>query len=1440
MILYQEYTRAYNAYSAALQLSPVGPSSHVFLSNRAAALLSLKRYNAAATDARRAIALAPTFGKAHARLGQALYFLKDYAGAVAAYEDAIRFQPENEVTQTYLEKAKKKLEKQSRKTRGEEVSVDASSSAMHYTPSVATDTNHTSGIVQGYQAPREALAAAVATKPYAMAIPATEDPDFAEALRIQQRANAYLANKEYKAAIEEYTAALFLVPDDPILSPDLHLGRAHALNGSRRHERAKNDAVLAIKLQPSPAAYSTLAKSLFYMKEYRSAIEAFHRCMEMLPPGESLGMFDKAYLQKAEAALEEEEASLRLAGQVHGGASVMSNRSVVPKLAPPRFVPREEAIQSTPNLPPMPKDWPQQSPRSPSAFKVGPERDVVFLSESLGIKLNRGSDGMVRVLWVAPASASSPVARQGKIDVGDVVREAAGVDLRRPITNIMWGDTVALIKMAPRPITLTVAKELSEVPPAVVDEMKKASSPRPSPSSTDEPVSKEQQHVSLTDAADAVSIPATDNEATLIAAGTAEENVVEQVPADPESAVVGSEETMENDGVETEEPGKAGVDAEKTSDDIAAELPEAKEVVEAQKDHDVVDAGTEPLPEEIGENEAAVQDIHVGETPASLREEEDRIVGGDILFERGSPACYNGWDNLRWLSYSGARKISLCQPCYRLIQSQSKTLFWTKAGSSYEPRMLAIYDDPFLVLILRRPSSAQEVHDLLGLPEIAELDDAEHALESYFVVESVVDPSMSKLRLSALTTPTSLVNGEADERRRSCFELMTPFESILLSVVKTRDEAKRKERSFSDSGAFLETFTVERALVRSLVDAKQPLIEAHEKAKGVGPLGSDLSWKHQIVLGTLHSIVVSGNPKLLDEAIEVAWSRLPDEEKNEARILPTRVIDEADENGLTPLYYACSRKMSHAVSSLVKAGARVDSRVGPLEMTLAHVCARNLDDKSLSTILASSRPLPPDPNAMDSIGRTPMYLAATEGETVDGGSDPLSLGRCIMALEAWGGQMIVPDPLKSLQHPVNVLSSLWKPEELVVILDHIPFRYPLQGDDGNVVEVSLSALYQYPVHAALLSLQGDIGSQKAGANSPESSLVRTLRVLLEHGFEPNERVDRMADFPWLDDFCGYTPIQVLAIAADSAEAKKSAHGEETHQHIKALIRQAASFLVANGARLSVDPPPSFRLRRAGSDSKSDLSDSIHAKQRLTVKLDSNRAVMQMLGGDELLKQAEREWNLFNVVDATKAADLLQDDKTSFSETDAPGGSSDKSCAICWKEFGSLVNRKHKCRVTRRFVCDACSSKRMIREGQEYRITDGQFLLAKVDAARAEKERKTLLAEQDRVKAQMAEKARIQARQERLRAEEESNRTSLFSGMIGKAAAVFGEAEDSEQPAQKVQGLTSSLNQTRDALNERGEKLASLGEKSSQLVDASSDFARMAKELRKKSEGGMFW
>lgn len=391
----QEYTRAYNAYSAALQLSPVGPSSHVFLSNRSAALLSLKRYSAAAIDARRAIALAPTFGKAHARLGQSLYFLKDYEGAVTAYEDAIHYEPDNPITKTYLEKARSKWNRQKEKSlrnrSAGDVSVLTAESSIQPTiaNSVATDPNASAAVVTtGFRGQSKAIMRAVGGS-----LPANknrlnvntnskkeitptlnedtplesqgeyededdeddddynlEDPDFDEALRIQERANRYLANKNYKYAIEEYTAALFLIPDDENLSPELHLGRAHALNGSRRHESAKIDSQLALKIKPTPEAYSTLAKSLFYMKDYEGSIVAFGQCKQLLPPGETLSMFDRAYLLKAEAAIQNELKHGTNQSTMSSSQSVSSNRTTsrlgssapIPKLKPPKFVSREE------------------------------------------------------------------------------------------------------------------------------------------------------------------------------------------------------------------------------------------------------------------------------------------------------------------------------------------------------------------------------------------------------------------------------------------------------------------------------------------------------------------------------------------------------------------------------------------------------------------------------------------------------------------------------------------------------------------------------------------------------------------------------------------------------------------------------------------------------------------------------------------------------------------------------------------------------------------------------------------------------------------------------------------------------------------------------------------------------------------------------------------
>jgi len=520
----QEYEEAYQAYTKALSISPLGPSSHIYLSNRAAALLSLKRYSAASVDARRAITLAPTFGKAHARLGQSLYFLKDFAGAVAAYENAYQFEPENQVTWTYLNKAKKKFARENERRRlKEEEEMDAwTNDGTSVTDSVNLDNMAINVVDEGRASAHERHLGVLSThrehdaadeiddivgavdrgesgiiqgklqaaldnsnqpdRPHHGLLDETEDdiedPDFDEALRLQELAAIKLVNKEYRDAVEEFSAALFLVPDDTNLTPQLYIGRAHALNGLQRHEGALNDAMMALGRNPdSIEAHIVLARTYFYLKGFGASVSSFQNAKDLMVKGglgDSLSPLDELYLDKATENMYAQEEEF-MEDKSFLSSSVIHSGKKVPKLKPPRFVSRQELIKSaSSNIPPMPKAWSTRIQNLPATLRVGDERTVLFLSDAMGIKLNRGQDGIIRVLSVTPDTASSHIARRGAIYSGDIIREAAGVDLRRPLTNVMWSDTVALMKISPRPLSIVLAKELSERPGSVTDEFIKA------------------------------------------------------------------------------------------------------------------------------------------------------------------------------------------------------------------------------------------------------------------------------------------------------------------------------------------------------------------------------------------------------------------------------------------------------------------------------------------------------------------------------------------------------------------------------------------------------------------------------------------------------------------------------------------------------------------------------------------------------------------------------------------------------------------------------------------------------------------------------------------------------------------------------------------------------------------------------------------------------
>ncbi len=174
-----------------------------------------------------------------------------------------------------------------------------------------------------------------------------DDPDFDEALRLQEVATIKLVNKEYRGAVEEFSAALFLVPDDTNLTPQLYIGRAYALNGLQRHEGALNDSMMALGRNPDlPEAHIVLARTYFYVKNYGGAVIAFETAKSLLMErglGDEMSPLDELYYEKAVENKSSQEAELDLNNDEKSYRSlVMSSEKPIPKLKAPRFVSRQE------------------------------------------------------------------------------------------------------------------------------------------------------------------------------------------------------------------------------------------------------------------------------------------------------------------------------------------------------------------------------------------------------------------------------------------------------------------------------------------------------------------------------------------------------------------------------------------------------------------------------------------------------------------------------------------------------------------------------------------------------------------------------------------------------------------------------------------------------------------------------------------------------------------------------------------------------------------------------------------------------------------------------------------------------------------------------------------------------------------------------------------
>ena len=272
----KEYQAAADCYTSALKLSPAGPQSHVYFSNRAAALVSLRKFHEAILDSERALSLKPDYGKAHARLGLAHFLLGNYQQATEAYTVALKYEPDNKASKSYLEKASKRL--------AESNGPKPTEPIAEINPSFSVVSEF--GKISNFKQER-------------FDKQRTEQ----EAEYFKNKGNSLMASRDYEGALDAYNQALKLSPRGP-QSHVYYSNRAAALCYLEKYVEAEADSLKSLELEPTYGkAHARLGLSRFFMQNFAGAAEAYTISLRYDPDNSA----SKSYLAKSKAKMNENE-----------------------------------------------------------------------------------------------------------------------------------------------------------------------------------------------------------------------------------------------------------------------------------------------------------------------------------------------------------------------------------------------------------------------------------------------------------------------------------------------------------------------------------------------------------------------------------------------------------------------------------------------------------------------------------------------------------------------------------------------------------------------------------------------------------------------------------------------------------------------------------------------------------------------------------------------------------------------------------------------------------------------------------------------------------------------------------------------------------------------------------------------------------------------------
>jgi ankyrin repeat protein len=354
--------------------------------------------------------------------------------------------------------------------------------------------------------------------------------------------------------------------------------------------------------------------------------------------------------------------------------------------------------------------------------------------------------------------------------------------------------------------------------------------------------------------------------------------------------------------------------------------------------------------------------------------------------------------------------------------------------------------------------------------------------------------------------------------------------------------------------------------------------------------GQVLGWRHQYMLGTMHSAVLSHDEAHVRELVAQC---------DAGQMEFSACIDASDEDGYTPLHYACIMRMHGIIRALHEAAADVtapDHR----GLTPLHWAAMQLDDYTLSLLCSHVFDL----DICDKQQRTPLYMACVEGRDVGGHTDNAALKKCVACMLTHQPNVNFYDQYGYTM--IHYLAASWQYEALELLLQADAEANARVGKSG-MTALHLACLAQ-PIKLAegeaKRIIQGSdatasstsakernvpspTGGAEAGAASVYEKLNHpmgstTLRTLLKAGARPNAKDSRgrtalhiLAE-PGRDDLWdlmeltdGVAVLLSFGARFDDSAALQGLKSRLLGVSVEALVERWSSLPVINGDALNL-------------------------------------------------------------------------------------------------------------------------------------------------------------------------------------------------------------------------------------------------------------------------------